>query len=185
MGMDLKIWTVTYLRKGVLKYCFSGDADLYVLVESIGLRRGEGDGEGVRGGGACTHGTEVPKVSHFPSEPSLVCDGHSVLPLRTSCRPIHRLPGVCTSHRNIPIPPHSIPIPPHSIPIQTYTHTLEGGGSCIMVYKILHSLLCVSHLPAKRERQLLCHGESWVLPLCCLTLVVYEVDTLVGEHALL
>lgn len=89
-----------------------------MLVESIGLWRGEGemvrewgdervgdkvrggDGEGVRGGG-CTHSTKVPKVSHFPPESSLVRDGHSILPLRTSCRPIHRLPGVCTSRGNI------------------------------------------------------------------------------------
>lgn len=44
MGMGLEIWTVTYLREGVFKYCVSGDTDLYVLVESIGLWREKGEG---------------------------------------------------------------------------------------------------------------------------------------------
>ena len=54
-----------------------------------------------------------------------------------------------------------------------------------MVHEIFDPLFSVSNLPAEREGQLLRHGETRVLPLCSLTLVVDKVDSLVREHALL
>ena len=68
---------------------------------------------------------------------------------------------------------------------RTCTCTLECGCSGVVVHEIFDPLFSVSNLPAEREGQLLGHGETRVLPLCSLTLVVNKVDSLVGEHALL
>ena len=65
------------------------------------------------------------------------------------------------------------------------TCTLECCCSCVVVHKVFDSLFCEPHLPAKRQRQLLGHRESRVLPLSGLTLMVHKVHTLVGQHSFL
>ena len=63
--------------------------------------------------------------------------------------------------------------------------TLEGGSSGVVVYKVLHSLLGVPHLPAKGQGKLVSHRLPWVFPLRCLALVVHKVHTPIGQHSLL
>ena len=64
-------------------------------------------------------------------------------------------------------------------------YTLESGCSCVVVDKVLDSLLSVPHLPAQGEGQLLGHRQTWVLPLRRLALVVDKIHPLVGQHPLL
>jgi len=58
-------------------------------------------------------------------------------------------------------------------------HTLKGCGSCVVVYEVFDTLVCGPLLPTQWEGQLVRHGETRVLPLCCLALVVHEVYTAV------
>lgn len=48
MGIGLEILTATYLSEGIFKYSVSGDTNLYVLVERIGLWGEKSGGYGGR-----------------------------------------------------------------------------------------------------------------------------------------
>ena len=62
--------------------------------------------------------------------------------------------------------------------------TLECGSSCVVVNEVPDPLFSKSHLPAEWEWQLVSHGETWVLPLSRLALVVDKVDTPIWQHTL-
>ena len=72
--------------------------------------------------------------------------------------------------------------------------TLKGRTSCVVIHKILMAFLRISHLPAWWQRSLFHNATSqskhkyqphppwltslrntWILPLCCSTLVVHKI----------